>query len=99
MIRRQCGIKSRRRFVRNKPGDKQAGFLRIAQQRNLLLHPLRPKHLVVYEETILFNLAAAYSLGIVKIHPFLDGNKRAGFMAAYIFLGTNGYDSTAPKEK
>ena len=35
-------------------------------------------------------LAAAYAAGIMKNHPFLDGNKRAGFMAAYMFLDLNG---------
>ena len=45
----------------------------------------RPQHLFAYETPSLFDLAAAYALGIVKNHPFLDGNKRAGFMAAYIF--------------
>lgn len=50
----------------------------------------RPKHLCAYGELTLFELAASYALGIVKNHPFLDGNKRAGFMAAYIFLGANG---------
>jgi len=43
----------------------------------------------------LFDLAAEYALGIVKNHPFLDGNKRAGFMAAYIFLGANGQELDA----
>ena len=55
----------------------------------------RPQHLFFYEEASLFDLAAAYALGIVKNHPFLDGNKRAGFMAAYIFLGANGYNLIA----
>jgi len=35
--------------------------------------------------------AAAYCFHIVKNHPFLDGNKRAGLMAARIFLGLNGW--------
>lgn len=59
----------------------------------------RPQHLFAYEETTLFDLAAAYALGIVKNHPFLDGNKRIGFMAAFIFLGANGYDLMAPEEE
>ena len=59
----------------------------------------RPQHLFAYEETTLFDLAAAYALGIVKNHPFLDGNKRIGFMTAYIFLGANGYNLTAPEEE
>lgn len=49
----------------------------------------RPQHLYTYEKADLFRLAASYACGIVKNHPFIDGNKRAGFMAAYIFLGIN----------
>jgi death-on-curing protein len=44
-------------------------------------------------------MAASYSHGIVKNHPFLDGNKRTGFMAAYIFLGVNGWFLEAPEEE
>ena len=35
-------------------------------------------------------LAAAYAGGIIQNHPFVDGNKRTGFMAAYMFLDING---------
>jgi death-on-curing protein len=35
-------------------------------------------------------LAAAYVAGIVRNHPFIDGNKRTGFMAGYVFLERNG---------
>ncbi len=35
--------------------------------------------------------AAAYLAGIAKGHPFLDGNKRAAFAAAEVFLRTEGY--------
>ena len=37
-------------------------------------------------------LAAAYAFGLAKNHGFVDGNKRVAFMAAYVFLGLNGYD-------
>ncbi len=50
----------------------------------------RPLQLFHYGQPSFFDLAAAYAEGIVKNHPFLDGNKRAGFMAAYTFLGLNG---------
>jgi len=40
-------------------------------------------------------MAAAYLFHITSNHPFLDGNKRAGAMAAYVFLDANGYDLTA----
>ena len=58
----------------------------------------RPQQLFAYGEPSVFELAAAYAHGIVKNHPFLDGNKRAGFMAAYIFLGANRFELDAPEE-
>ena len=59
----------------------------------------RPMQLLNYGEPTLFDLAACYAHGIVKNHPFLDGNKRAGFMAAYTFLGINGFRLEAPEEQ
>ncbi len=35
-------------------------------------------------------LAACYAVAIAKNHPFLDGNKRAGFIAAFVFAQQNG---------
>lgn len=35
-------------------------------------------------------MAAAYLFHIVKNHPFVDGNKRTGLIAAIAFLGLNG---------
>ena len=46
----------------------------------------------------IFELTAIYCSGIVKSHPFIDGNKRTGFMAAYTFLGINGYQLEATEE-
>ena len=37
-------------------------------------------------------LAAGYCSGIVRNHPFVDGNKRAGILTAAMFLDLNGYD-------
>jgi len=59
----------------------------------------RPKHLVYYGSPTLFQMAASYSHEIVKNHPFLNGNKRTGFMSAYIFLGVNGWSLEAPEEE
>ncbi len=50
----------------------------------------RARHRHHYEKCDLCDLAAAYAFGIVRNHPFLDGNKRAGFLAASIFLERNG---------
>jgi len=56
----------------------------------------RPINLFHYEECVdLARLAAAYAAGIIRNHPFVDGNKRTGFMAAYIFLDRNGSTLTA----
>ena len=49
----------------------------------------RPENLLAYGKPSLFHLAAAYACGIIKDHPFVDGKKRTGFMAAYVFLGIN----------
>lgn len=61
----------------------------------------RPHQLFNYGQPAptLPELAAAYATGIVKNHPFLDGNKRVGFMAAYVFLGANGLPFHAPEEE
>ncbi len=40
-------------------------------------------------------LAAAYAFGLVKNHPYHDGNKRIGFLAMVTFLGMNSYELEA----
>lgn len=59
----------------------------------------KPRQLHAYGQPNVYEMAAAYAFGIVKNHPFVDGNKRAGFVAAYTFLGINGFDFTAPEEE
>ncbi len=59
----------------------------------------RPQHLFHYGKPSLFELAAEYAFGIVKNHPFLDGNKRAGFMAAALFIEVNGFSFGASEEE
>ena len=43
-------------------------------------------------------MAAAYLYHLVENHPFVDGNKRVGAMAALIFLDMNGYEFDASDE-
>ncbi|MDA0841331.1 MAG: type II toxin-antitoxin system death-on-curing family toxin [Planctomycetota bacterium] len=38
----------------------------------------------------LYDKAAAYLFHIVQNHPFIDGNKRTGALAAFVFLDLNG---------
>ncbi len=66
------------------PGLRDDGLLESALDR--------PRNLFAYgDEPSLFQLAAAYCVGIVKNHPFIDGNKRAGDLAIRAFLRLNGY--------
>jgi death-on-curing protein len=51
----------------------------------------RPLNLAAYQIPDLFELAAAYGVGVAKNHPFNDGNKRAVFLAVGLFLALNGY--------
>lgn len=51
----------------------------------------KPLQLFHYKKADRFTLAAAYAAGIIQNHPFIDGNKRTGFIAAYTFLSLNGY--------
>lgn len=44
----------------------------------------------VYAHEGLFAMAAAYLFHLVSNHPFVDGNKRAGLLAAQVFLDVNG---------
>lgn len=55
----------------------------------------RPQNQAAYGEPSVFDLAAVYASGIIRNHPFIDGKKRAGFLAAYLFLDLNGWELTA----
>tara|TARA_B100001964_G_scaffold138401_1_gene152667 strand:- start:116 stop:517 length:402 start_codon:yes stop_codon:yes gene_type:complete len=57
----------------------------------------RPQNLAVYGEPNLAELGAAYAFGIVRNHPFIDGNKRAALLALFAFLRLNGHTLTAPE--
>lgn len=58
----------------------------------------RPRHRWSFEpETDLPSLAASYGFGLIKNHPFFDGNKRIGFVAMNMFLLVNGFEVEAPE--
>lgn len=58
----------------------------------------RPQNLVSYGQPDIFDCAAAYAFGLAKNHPFIDGNKRAGFLGAGMFLRLNGHRLTASQQ-
>jgi death-on-curing protein len=51
----------------------------------------KPENLFAYGKPTVFDLAASYGFGLVKNHPFIDGNKRAGFITAITFIELNGW--------
>lgn len=62
----------------------------LRDEGGLRLALARPENLVAYGEPDLFDDAAAYACGIVQNHPFVDANKRTGFVVAVPFLDLNG---------
>jgi death on curing protein len=71
-------------------GVRDASLLSSALSRPLQKH--------TYDDSAdIFDFAAAYTFGIARNHPFVDGNKRTAFAAAGVFLGLNGYDFNIPE--
>ena len=70
------------------------------RDRTLLESALaRPRQLHAYAESPdLIDMAAAYIAGIVRNHPFIDGNKRTGFVVGVLFLEIDDYLFTAREE-
>ncbi len=73
------------------PGVRDEGLLQsaLARPRQLLAHGEKPD---------IIDMAAAYTAGIVGKHPFVDGNKRTGFVLGILFLELNGHRFTASEE-
>jgi|SRR5579859_454623 len=57
----------------------------------------RPLNRASYGDPDIAERAAVYAIGIVLNHPFVDGNKRAGFAALFTFLGLNGATFEPPE--
>lgn len=72
-------------------GVRDAGLLASALARPRQIHAYGEKRDIV-------EMASAYVAGIVRNHPFFDGNKRTGFVAGVLFLELNGYRFTASEE-
>ena len=72
-------------------GLRDDGLLKSALARARQIHAYAQSPSII-------DLAAAYTAGIVRNHPFLDGNKRTGFIVGILFLELNGYRFTASEE-
>jgi death-on-curing protein len=60
----------------------------------------RPQqHFAYGKPSDIIAMANAYTGGIVRNHPFVDGNKRTGFVVGILFLELNGYRFTASEEE
>jgi death-on-curing protein len=74
----------------------QYGGIAGVRDENLLESALaKPRQLFAYGKPSMAEIAAAYAAGIVRNHPFLDGNKRTGFMLGAGFLERNGFEFQA----
>ena len=68
------------------------GLLGLRDEDALEAALARPRHKWTYKrKPDLAILAAAYGYGLVRNHPFRDGNKRVGFLTLVIFLELNGF--------
>ncbi len=66
-----------------------AAFLR---ERGLLESAVhRPQNAAYYAGSDLITQAALYMVGIALNHPFVDGNKRTGYISGMTFLRVNGF--------
>jgi death on curing protein len=59
----------------------------------------RPRQHYAYAKTPdVVEMAALYTAGAVRNHPFVDGNKRTGFVIGVLFLELHGFDFKASEE-
>ncbi len=77
--------------------DEHGGLPGLRDEGTLLSALACPENLWHYGAPTLFELAAAYASGIIQNHPFTDGNKRTGLLAAFMFLYLNGFHLRAPE--
>jgi death-on-curing protein len=64
-----------------------------------LLESARPRQHHAYAGTSdIVEMAALYTTAIVRNHPFVDGNKRTGFVIGILFLELHGFDFRASEE-
>ncbi len=77
------------------------GGIAGVRDSGLLLSALaKPKHRFAYGESCdMASMAAAYTAGIARNHPFLDGNKRTAFVVGVLSLERNGHRFKATQDE
>lgn len=75
--------------------NEHGGLADIKDENALEAALALPQNKVAHGEPNIFELAAAYLFGIVRNHPFVDGNKRTGYLAAYAFFRIHGVEVNA----
>jgi death-on-curing protein len=73
-----------------------AGLRDLALLQSALARPRQ--HHVYADAADIVAMAALYTAGIVRNHPFIDGNKRTGFVVGVLFLEIHGFDFKASEE-
>jgi death-on-curing protein len=73
------------------PGVRDEGPLKsaLARAQQIFAYARKPS---------IIDMAAAHTAGIVRNHPFIDGNKRTSFVVGILFLEMNGYTFKASEE-
>lgn len=75
------------------PYECQVGKVCFVGYKNFCPGQAKPRIFSNYAEPGVFDLTAAYARGILRNHPFIDGNKRTEFFTAYGFLVLHGGSS------
>ena len=75
--------------------SEHGGLAGIKDENALEAALARPQNKAASGDPNIFELAAACLFGIVRNHPFVDGNKRTGYLVAYAFLRIHGVELNA----
>lgn len=85
-------------FLHREQVREHGGALKARDEGLLESALARPRQRLTYEPASdLSALAASYGYGLIMNHPFLDGNKRIGFVAMNVFLILNGFEIDVPE--
>ncbi len=79
--------------------DEHGGLTGVRDPGLLASALARPRNAAAHGRPDVPELAALYALGVIKNHPFIDGNKRVGTVLLDAFLEDNGYELVVTDEE